>query len=72
MNPIARHGLVLTVVSFLLSSCIFIEPDKGNMGTCRTLKSDIIFNGATSNDRQSTIENNEAALQQHMYEENCT
>lgn len=72
MSHTIRNGLTFLVVSFLLTSCVLFEPDRGRGGTCRMLKSDIIFNGATSNDRQYTIQNSEAALQEHMYEKDCT
>lgn len=71
MHLLLRNALVLLVVSFLIISCSVIGPAKGEIGTCRTLQSDIIFSGATSNDRQFTIENVELGLQQRMYDKDC-
>lgn len=39
---------------------------------CNKLRSDIVFNGSTSDKRESEIQSAEAPLQQHMYDNaNC-
>lgn len=65
---------VLVCITFILAitSCMLIAPSEGKSGKCRTLKSDIIFNGSTSNDRQANLDNAQATLQQHNYEMQCT
>ena len=65
--------LGLLFISPLLSSCSSMDdPITIKRATCRTLKSQIIFNGATSNDRQSEIEQAQAPLQQRNYQvDNC-
>lgn len=71
MSSLLRQGGVVALFTILLSGCTFFMPDPSNEGTCRTLRSKIIFNGATTIDRQATIETTERDLQQHMYDKEC-
>jgi hypothetical protein len=39
---------------------------------CNTLKSNMVFSGATSNTREANIQNSEMPLQEHNYDQaNC-
>jgi hypothetical protein len=59
-------------LSILLTGCATLNPDHKSSGICNTLNSDIIFNGATANDRNAELQGAERALQQHMYSKHCT
>ena len=68
-----RHLLMLLYILFsvaLLSACATTKPT-AKKGLCNTLKSDIVFSGATTNNRQAEIENSEEPLAQKNYDKNC-
>lgn len=70
IQPLSRL-LILFSSLLVLSACTTFNhnpPDK--QALCNKLKSDIVFNGATSITRQSDIQRSEKQLQQRMYDAN--
>jgi hypothetical protein len=66
-----KYLLVLLCTSIAsLSACSTVKSND-KKGLCNTLKSDIVFSGATSNTRQAEIENSEEPLAQRSYDKNC-
>ncbi len=59
-------------VVLLLSSCASTDSRSYQHATCTTLKSQVVFSGATSNVRRAVIQNAEKPLRQANYDkENC-
>ena len=56
----------------ILAACAPFHPSDHRAGVCNELNSQIIFNGNTSNTRQSEIENAETPLAQRAYDKRCT
>jgi hypothetical protein len=55
----------------ILSSCS-MNTVTAKRAVCNTLKSNIVFSGATSDTRQAEIQHSEEPLQQRMYDNaNC-
>ena len=63
---------VLTVfmTCSLISACNIHHNDT-RVAACNKLKSQIVFSGATSDQRQAEIERSQRFLQQQAYDENC-
>jgi hypothetical protein len=61
-------GLCPIIMASLLSSCSPYAPDDQRAAICNELNSKMIFNGNTSNNRNSEIETSEYALLQRQYE----
>lgn len=68
---------VMLAASFFLSifftnGCSPLFTQDVQQAACRQLKSDIIFNGATFNDRQVEIERSQRPLLERSYEMHCS
>ena len=61
------HGLFL-LLALGLCACV---PDNEPHEVCRTLKSQLVFNGATSNVRESEIQTAQKPLQQVSFDKHC-
>ncbi len=70
MERYLPHFICLTLLTCGLSACI--ANTNPTHATCRVLKSDIVFNGATSNVRQAEMDAAEAQLQQANYDVHCS
>jgi hypothetical protein len=69
MDKTSVAFLLALFASFSLSSCVtFTPPNHKHAGTCNTLRSDLIFNGSTSNVREAEIENSQQPLEQRNYD----
>jgi hypothetical protein len=66
-----RNTLIIITCCLLLASCASWRTGQ-HRAMCRTLKSSIIFNGATVSARQADIERAERPLQQSNYDRDCT
>lgn len=59
--------LSLLIASLTLCACASLPSPK--RAYCNTLKSQMIFSGATANTRQANIDASEKPLQQHNYDQ---
>lgn len=57
-------------VILTLSACSYWNNSDTHRVICNKLKSDIVFNGATSITRQADIQRSEKPLQEHTYDAN--
>jgi hypothetical protein len=66
-----RSGLLLSLfLIFFLSACS-TTPSAEKRAYCNMLKSDLVFNGQTSNVRDANIENSNTPLDQRNYDADC-
>lgn len=63
--------ILFVLMSFYLTACTPLYSDDSHDAACRLLKAKIIFNGATINDQQATIENSALPLQERTYDQYC-
>jgi hypothetical protein len=61
------------LAALTLSSCASMTPPgQRHAGACNTLRSDLVFNGSTSNVREAEIQSSQQPLEQHTYDkDNC-
>lgn len=59
------------VLCILLMGCSSVSGTQERHAACRQLKSDIVFNGATSNERRADIQRAEKPLEEKTYDANC-
>ncbi len=67
-------ALLLGILIFttLIAACASMNTSTAKRAVCNTLKSDLVFNGATSDTRAAEFQNAEKPLQQHTYDrDNC-
>lgn len=60
--------LVLLVLVQTLTACS-LTPDAAKRAYCNMLKSNLVFNGSTSDTRRANIQNSETPLTQHNYDQ---
>jgi hypothetical protein len=70
------YVLFFSIFCLNLSGCLWSQNDprvvrSTDRAACNLLKSRIIFNGATYDNRQSQIEKAETPLDQHAYDSHC-
>ena len=67
-----RSGFVFSMIacSILLTSCAPFKPTDHRAAICNELNSKMVFNGSTSNTRESEIQNSEQQLLWRSYEKN--
>lgn len=63
--------LSLSIFSLLLTACASMNPTTERNAICNELKSNIVFSGSTSIDREAEIQNAQRPLQQKTYDKNC-
>lgn len=69
-----RYTLYFTLLflSLMMSACSSIDFNNPKKAACNQLKSDLVFNGATSDTRRAEIENAQTPLETRNYDEaNC-
>lgn len=64
------YMLFCILFSLIFSGCAGWNSDTKH-AACNLLKSKLVFNGSTSDDRQAEIENAEQPLDQRTYDKNC-
>lgn len=69
MKKALLYSFLLTFGAIHLTSCASWSSDK--KAYCRSLRSKIVFNGATLNTRQQEIDRAEKPLQQSSYNNEC-
>ncbi len=62
---------ILMSVFAALCSCASMTPPAEKRAVCNTLKSNVVFSGATGITRESEIQTAEEPLQQANYDKNC-
>jgi hypothetical protein len=71
-HEMGRNVLGVFLATLALSSCATNETGVKH-GTCRTLKSNLVFSGSTSNVRNAEMQQAEEPLQKVNYDrENCS
>jgi len=63
--------LLLLLLPSLLCSCSSARFNDQRVGACNELKSEIVFDGSTSNTREAEIENAEKPLAESTYDKRC-
>lgn len=66
-----KLSALLFIPVLLLCACSHWDTANTHRVVCNKLKSDLVFNGATSITRQADIERAEQPLQQRTYDANC-
>lgn len=69
MKKVFLYSLLLTFAVSYLAGCANWSSDK--KAYCRTLRSNLVFNGTTLNTRDQEIERAQKPLQQSSYNNEC-
>lgn len=69
MKRFALLSLSVFSLALILCSCA-TDMDVKRTAVCNKLRSDLVFNGTTSNTRQANIQNSETPLAQKTYDKN--
>lgn len=69
------HALRIFLLGFfsllVFCSCAPFKTSDSRAGMCNELNSQIIFNGATANQRRADIERSQAPLMKRSYDKHC-
>jgi hypothetical protein len=69
LTPSLLFCLVAVLAALSLNACSSMTPAATRRSYCKMLKSDIVFNSATSVTRQANIDASNAPLQEKSYED---
>lgn len=72
VRPLVLSLFTISCLSVSLSACSWLDSNtETHTAACNKLKSDIVFNAATSNTRRAEIQSSEEPLIQKTYDANC-